>query len=141
MHPISFTSKKLTKCQQSYCATEKEALALLTAVRTYRIYLCGRVVVYTDHSPLTFLRRIAGVNQKLLRWSLEIDQYDLDIQHIKGRENLLAALQHPLRMGGGDVGDLLRSAASKPASVSASHRRASRPPPHLTNSRILTFDW
>jgi hypothetical protein len=90
IRPISFLSKKLTKCQRSYSTTEKEALALITAVRAYRIYLHNRVVVFTDHSPLTFIKRMAGVNQKLLRWSLELDQYDLDVRHIKGKDNLIA---------------------------------------------------
>ena len=61
---------------------------MLTAVRAYRVYLTGSVIVYTDHSPLAFLKRMAGVNQKLLRWSLELDQFDVNIQHIRGRENL-----------------------------------------------------
>ena len=89
-HPISFMSKKLNKAQKNYSTTEKEALALLTAVRAYRVYLTGSVIVYTDHSPLAFLKRMAGVNQKLLRWSLELDQFDINIQHIRGRENLIA---------------------------------------------------
>ena len=65
-HPISFMRKKLNKAQKNYSTTEKEALALLTAVRAYRVYLTGSVIVYTDHSPLAFLKRMAGVNQKLL---------------------------------------------------------------------------
>ena len=68
----------------------KEALAFLTAVRSYRIYLCQKTVVFTDHSPLTFLKRMSKVNQKLLRWLLELEQYDLDIVHLKGSDNLIA---------------------------------------------------
>jgi len=37
--------------------------------------------VYSDHSPLQFLRRMSTHNQKLLRWSLELDQYNLDVTY------------------------------------------------------------
>ena len=33
----------------------------------------------TDHSPLTFLDRMATQNQQLLRWKLELQQYKLQL--------------------------------------------------------------
>ena len=48
--------------------------------------------VYTDHSPLTFLDRMANQNQKLLRWSLELQQYNLEIVHRPEKENLFPGL-------------------------------------------------
>ena len=69
-NPISFMSKKINKAQKNCSTTEKKALALLTTVRAYGVYLTGSVIVYTDHSPLALLKRMAEVNQKLLRWSL-----------------------------------------------------------------------
>jgi hypothetical protein len=45
--------------------------------------------VYTDHNPLIFLNRMANHNAKLLRWSLELQQYNLTIKHIAGKRNIL----------------------------------------------------
>ena len=50
----------------------------------------GPTVVYTDHNPLTFLHSFRCPNQRLMRWSLFLQAYDLDIRHIKGTENVIA---------------------------------------------------
>ena len=71
--PICFLSRKLNAHQRKYSTVEKEALALLIAVRTFSVYFGSAVVtVYTDHSPLQFLEHMAPHNAKLLRWSLEL---------------------------------------------------------------------
>lgn len=76
-----------------YSTVEKEALALVMAVRTFAVYFgSAPVVVFTDHSPLTFINSMANSNDKLLRWSLELQKYALDIRHRPGRDNLLPDL-------------------------------------------------
>ena len=92
-HPICFYSKKLDRHQRNYSTIEKEAFALVLSVRVFRVYFgSNSVKVYTDHNPLTFLQRMASHNQKLLRWSLEIQQYNLEILHRSGKDNLLPDL-------------------------------------------------
>ena len=92
-HPICFYSKKLDAHQKRYSTIEKEALGLVLAVRYFSVYFgSGVVTVFTDHNPLTFLQRMANHNQKLLRWSLELQQYNLEIVHRSGKDNLLADL-------------------------------------------------
>ena len=46
--------------------------------------------VYTDHNPLTFINKIKNKNQRLLRWSLVLQQYKLIINHVKGKNNVCA---------------------------------------------------
>ncbi len=63
---------------------EKEALALLLALRHFEVYLGANpfpVKVYTDHNPLVFLSRMQNLNQRLMRWSLVIQEYNLEIVH------------------------------------------------------------
>jgi hypothetical protein len=92
-HPICYYSHKLNQHQKRYSTIEKEALGLVLAVRTFSVYFGSSLVkVYTDHSPLQFLQRMANHNQKLLRWSLELQQYNLDIIHRAGKDNLLPDL-------------------------------------------------
>ena len=92
-HPISYFSKKFDKHQRNYSTIEKECLAMLLSLQHYDVYLGSSlkpVIVLTDHNPLTFLHKMKNKNQRLLRWSLTLTGYDLDIKHIKGADNVLA---------------------------------------------------
>ncbi len=51
---------------------------------------CNPIIVYTDHNPLVFLSRMANSNQRLMRWSLMVQEHHLDIRHKKGSENVVA---------------------------------------------------
>lgn len=89
-HPICYFSKALNEHQRRYSTIEKEALALLLSVRAFSVYFGSTpVTVYTDHSPLQFLQRMSSVNQKLLRWNLELQAYNLNIVHRPGRFNII----------------------------------------------------
>jgi hypothetical protein len=89
-HPVCYFSRKLLANEVRYSTIEKEALALVVSVRAFSVYFGSTpVTVYTDHSPLQFINKMANANQKLLRWSLELQQYTLDVCHLPGRENLL----------------------------------------------------
>ena len=112
-HPTCFISKKLDRHQRSYSTVEKEALALKTAVDQFQIYLdSGRpITVYTDHSPLQFLDKMANTNSKLLRWRLFLQQFPLVIRHRPGRDNLMSdILSRP--GGGGDGASKLKAASA-----------------------------
>ena len=91
-HPICYFSKKFNKHQRNY-SIEKECLALLLAVQHFDVYLgttVHPVLVFTDHNPLTFIHKMKNKNQRLVRWSLTLQEYNLDIKHIKGKDNVMA---------------------------------------------------
>ena len=92
LHPVSFFSKKFNVHERNYSTVEKEALALILAIKHYEVYLSTtrQLMVYTDHNPLVFIQRMKGKNQKILRWSLLLQQYNLKISHVKGKENAVA---------------------------------------------------
>ncbi len=92
-HPVCYFLKKFDKHQVNYSTIEKEALALLLAVRHFEVYLGSSwepVQVFTDHNPLVFLARMRNSNQRLMRWSLLLQDFNLQICHKKGVENVLA---------------------------------------------------
>lgn len=92
-HPICFFSKKFSKYQLNYSTIEKEALALLLSLQHFEVYVGStpyQVVVYTDHNPLTFLHRMYNQNQRLMRWALIVQNYNLEIRHKKGMDNVVA---------------------------------------------------
>jgi hypothetical protein len=92
-HPICFFSKKLNKHQKNYSTIEKETLALILALQHFEVYVSSGpfpVEIFTDHNPLTFLSKMKNHNQRLLRWSLFLQEYNLEIRHIRGKENVVA---------------------------------------------------
>ena len=92
-HPVSYFSKKFLKYQKNYSVVEKETLGLVLALEHFDVYLGStpfKIKVYTDHNPLTFLKTMKNENQRLVRWSLALQEYNLEIQHIPGSENVVA---------------------------------------------------
>ncbi|XP_052471859.1 uncharacterized protein LOC128028630 isoform X2 [Carassius gibelio] len=91
-HPVCYFSKKFNTAQLKYSTIEKEALALVLAIQHFEVYLssCYSILVYCDHNPLIFLNSMRNFNQRLMRWSLYLQPYDLDIKHVRGRDNVVA---------------------------------------------------
>ncbi len=85
-HPICYFSKKFNRSQQNYSTIEKEALALLLAIQHFEVYVGSStfpVIVSTDHNPLTFISRMRNQNQRLMRWFLIFQDYNLEIRYKK----------------------------------------------------------
>ena len=91
-HSVCYFPKKFDEHQQKYSTVEKEALSLLLAVH-FDVYLnitLMPVLVYTNHNPLVFLYKMREHNQRLLRWSLILQEYNLQICNIRGKDNVIA---------------------------------------------------
>jgi RNase H-like domain found in reverse transcriptase/Reverse transcriptase (RNA-dependent DNA polymerase)/Integrase zinc binding domain/Retroviral aspartyl protease len=88
---IAFLSKKFTGPQRKYAATEKECLAVLVAVKKFRQYVEGtHFKVITDCAALKWLARFNdATNGRLCRWALQLQSYDFEIVHRKGKNNLV----------------------------------------------------
>lgn len=53
LKPVAYHSRKFTPAEVNYSTTDKELLAIVDALRTWRHYLYGLTfVVRTDHKPL-----------------------------------------------------------------------------------------
>ena len=92
-HPVAYMSRKFNRHQQRYSTIEKETLALVMALHHFDIYLNTTkypVLVFTDHNPLVFLTRMRNKNGRLTRWALVLQEYDLEIKHIRGKDNVVA---------------------------------------------------
>ncbi|XP_048843941.1 uncharacterized protein LOC125715915 isoform X3 [Brienomyrus brachyistius] len=92
-HPICFFGKKFDAHQRRYSTIEKETLAMLLALQHFDVYVGSTsqpVEVYTDHNPLVFLSRMYNNNQRLMRWALILQNYNIDIKHKRGCDNIVA---------------------------------------------------
>ena len=92
-HPVCYYSKKFSGAQCNYSTVEKEALALILALQFFEVYVGSSplpVLVYTDHNPLVFLKQMQNSNQRLMRWSLLVQDFNIEIRHKKGLDNVFA---------------------------------------------------
>ena len=92
-HPICYFSRKFNKNQRNYSTVEKECLALILALQHFEVYVTSSsfpIIVYSDHNPLVFLHKLRSKNQRLLRWSLMLQEFNIIVKHIRGKDNLIA---------------------------------------------------
>lgn len=104
--PIAFASRTLNDTETTYGTTEQEALAIIWAVRKFEPYLYGnKFLLITDHQPLTFIKT-SNKNAKLLRWRLELEKFDYDVQYKEGKTNYVAdALSRKIESNNNESGD------------------------------------
>ena len=92
-HPVYYFSAKFKRHQLNYSTIEKETLAMLLALQHFEVYVgssSSPVTVYTDHNPLVFLAQMYNNNQRLMRWALLAQNYNLNIRHKRGVDNVVA---------------------------------------------------
>ena len=91
LRPIAFGSQKLDKTKQAYAVIEREAYSLIFALKLFSWIIHGsRILVYSDHDPLQYITKSAPVSAKLMRWSIALQQFELRVLHVAGRNNPVA---------------------------------------------------
>lgn len=90
--PITFISRTLSKTEENYAVNEKEMLAIVWALQSLRTYLYGtaKVVIYTDHQPLTFALSNKNHNGKLKRWKSYLEEFNYELKYKPGTSNVVA---------------------------------------------------
>ena len=85
---IECRSKALSEAESNYPVHEQELLALIQALGTWEHWLLGnKTYVYTDSRNLTYLATQPKMSKRQIRWSQRLQEFDLDITYIKGRDN------------------------------------------------------
>uniref|UniRef100_A0A914Q1Q4 RNA-directed DNA polymerase n=1 Tax=Panagrolaimus davidi TaxID=227884 RepID=A0A914Q1Q4_9BILA len=90
--PVQFFSRAMNAAQKKYSQTEKEALALITAVKIFHRYLEGRhFTLYTDHKALLSIfgprsQKPSYALNRLHRWSIFLGGYNFDIKYTNTKE-------------------------------------------------------
>jgi hypothetical protein len=86
---IRFLSKSFSDIQKRWSTIEKECYAIFFALRDLEHLIRDRkFTLRTDHRNLLFLNSQASA--KVTRWKLAIQEYDFDIEHIPGADNVVA---------------------------------------------------
>ena len=86
--PLAFYSRKLNDAQTRYTTTERELLSIVETLKEFRTILLGhKIKIFTDHKNLihTNLR-----TERVLRWRLYLEEYNLEFNYIAGIKNIVA---------------------------------------------------
>ena len=87
-HVIAYCGRALRKAEKNYHVSELECLALVEGIREYRTYLADeKFIVYTDHKALQCIHTVKNPHRRLTRWSMELQEFDYEVQHRKGVNN------------------------------------------------------
>ena len=96
LRPVCFVSRSLASAEKNYSQIEKEALAIVFAVKRLHQYLYGRMfTLRTDHKPL--LKIFGSKNglpplaaARLHRWAVLLSEYSYSVEYISGASNVIA---------------------------------------------------
>ena len=84
---IAYASRSLHKAEIKYHTYEKEALAIMFAIKTFKNYVHrNKFTIVTDHKPLLWLKSVDN-NTRVQKWRLKLSDYEFDIVYQPGKQN------------------------------------------------------
>lgn len=89
--PVAYASRGFTKGEQNKSVIERELAAIHWALNYFRPYIFGtKFLVKSDHRPLSYLFSMKNPSSKLTRMRLDLEEYNFEIEYIKGTDNVCA---------------------------------------------------
>ncbi|GFX41575.1 retrovirus-related Pol polyprotein from transposon 17.6 [Trichonephila clavipes] len=89
--PIAFASRNLNNDEINYTVTERECLAVISALNKFKTYFGSLLVkVITDHGALTKLTNGKNLSSRMIRWALKLSEFNIEWEHRPGVQNVVA---------------------------------------------------
>ena len=96
---VHYLSHTLDQTQQRYPVIEREAYAIVYALKKLRTYLWGaNFEIITDHKPLKALFADEIDNTKHQRWAIQISEFGAPIRYRCGKDNARADMLSRVRI-------------------------------------------
>ena len=148
--PIPYASRTLSSSERNYAKAEKEALAMISAVKKFHKYLCGRAfTLVADHKPLTsILGAQFGIPTlaaaRLQRWALILAAYQYKLLYRKSSDHANADALSRLPSGNSQEGEeplvcQVRFTNSLPLSAKDLQQETGRDT--FIRSFFICFEW
>lgn len=88
---IAYCSRTLSAPERKWAAVQVELSAIIYALREFRPFIfMSEIELHTDHKPLSYLLKKADSSPQLARWMIELQNYQIKVVHISGKQNTLA---------------------------------------------------
>jgi hypothetical protein len=88
-YPLGYISRALNATERRWNTTERECYAMIVTLRKQHHLLSGvEFTLYTDHDNLLYIKDPPSA--KVLRWKLVMQQYNMKLQFIPGKDNVVA---------------------------------------------------
>ena len=85
--PVAFLSKSLNETERNYEIHDKEMLAIIRGLESWRHLLEGAQIkfeIWTDHKNLEYFMKAQKLNQRQARWTLYLSRFDFTLKHVPG---------------------------------------------------------
>ncbi|HXN89892.1 MAG TPA: RNase H-like domain-containing protein, partial [Candidatus Sulfotelmatobacter sp.] len=136
LHPCAFFSRKFKDAEINYEIYDKEMMAIVDCMETWRHHLEGsghRATVYSDHKNLLWFTETKVLNRRQARWAEKLSRFDFVIVFRPGKDqgkpDALSRRPDYSPRKGGDR-EMQGKVFLKPSQVDTSH--LANPSPTLT---------
>jgi ribonuclease HI len=94
IHPVRFTGRVLNDSEVRYHIAEKEVIAILRVLESFRTLVESSpvIVVYTRYSVLKWLLTSQSADGRNVKWGLSLSHWNLEIRRVQRDEDGLAAI-------------------------------------------------
>ena len=85
--PVAFISKSLNNMERNYKIHDKEMLAVIRCLETWRHFLEGartKFEIWTDHKNLEYFMTNQKLNRRQARWALFLSRFNFVLRHVPG---------------------------------------------------------
>jgi hypothetical protein len=90
LHPIEYFSSTLNEAERNYDIYDLELLVIIKVLEHWKTYLGGslhKIKIFSDHMNLQYWRQPQKISRRIAREVLTLSEYDVEIHHVKGRNN------------------------------------------------------
>jgi hypothetical protein len=85
---VAYASRSLNSAESHYTTSEKQLLAIVWSTKYFRTYLYGRKFkIVSDHKPLVWSMNVKDPGSRLMRWKIQLAEYDYEIVHKSRSQN------------------------------------------------------
>ncbi|GFX00613.1 retrovirus-related Pol polyprotein from transposon 17.6 [Trichonephila clavipes] len=101
LHPVYYMSKKTNTAEEKYDSYELEVLAIINALKKFRVYLLGQPFkIVTDCSAFQKIMQKKELITRIARWALQLEEFDYEIEHRAGSrmKHVDALSRYPVMM-------------------------------------------